>query len=719
MKTIINICLLLLVNLQIFCQVTEIKGTVLDDQGNGLFAATVFLKNHKIIYSITGEEGGFVLSVNESQSSDTIEVRYVGYDTQTLALSSINFDSPIEITLGQNNNTMSEIVISAKAPVAEDFSVKKLDQMDIYFNPIAKGDPLNAIQILPASTNTDESASPSLRGSAPNRSIVVVEGVPVRNPVRYNQLDGVGSFSIFNTDQLKNQWVYASNPPLIYGNSSAGLIEINLIESAQNNGLDLSIGLAQLGAKWSQNFKDNTGYISVYGNKGISVLYKALNPSITNLNDFGTTDLGFRFFKRFNEKLSLSLFNFGSLENYDVSLNLFTHKGDATANQKRNFTVMKLKYGTNVQNITLNFGSDFSNSHFSYGNIDTESNRKESYTALNYRYNHSNFVIQTGINHIYSNDDFVEQIPQYYFAVSPNSPSLQSDTTLVQHDIQTYLYAKFYFYNFVFSGGLRTNVPSGSQEFFFSYQSSTRYNFDNHHSLLLSSGVYHNYNYPTHRARSLDLLKSNHLSLEYQYNSAELDGTFAIFSKKEECAESMINPFISPDAVVRNIKGAEFSVSKKIGKRMILDLANTVLDIDIEEDEFEYEAANDMNYFLKIGLTFYHNDLFSFGLSYVSRPGLKYTSISDSRNIDGLDARVPIFEEGINGSIYNHYHNVSMTFNKLIKLKKDKNLILYLVINNILNRSNQQNAVYSTSYETKTFDDYSKRFIYFGTLINL
>ena len=96
-----------------------------------------------------------------------------------------------------------------------------------YTNPLAAGDALKAITILPSSTNTDETANPALRGSSADRTRIMFNGVPIYSPVRNSQLNGLGNFSLFNTEMIHNMYVYASNPPLTFGNTSAGLGRTN------------------------------------------------------------------------------------------------------------------------------------------------------------------------------------------------------------------------------------------------------------------------------------------------------------------------------------------------------------------------------------------------------------------------------------------------------------------------------------------------------------
>ncbi|PID92849.1 MAG: hypothetical protein CSA94_02680, partial [Bacteroidetes bacterium] len=127
------------------------------------------------------------------------------------------------------------VIITAKDPVSQKFSVTKIKKLDVYFNPVSNGDALKAITILPASTTTDETANPSLRGSAPDRSRITLNGVPIYTPVRSGDLNNHGKFSLFNTEIINKQYVYASNPPLTCGNSSAGLIEIQTRKRLEEN----------------------------------------------------------------------------------------------------------------------------------------------------------------------------------------------------------------------------------------------------------------------------------------------------------------------------------------------------------------------------------------------------------------------------------------------------------------------------------------------------
>ena len=631
----------------------------------------------------------------------------------------IDCSQALTVQMKQEASALGEVVVKARMAVAEDFSVHKLEPLDVYFNPIAKGDPLNAIQLLPASTDTEESASPSLRGSIPNRSIVVVEGVPVRNPVRYTQINGLGSFSIFSTELMKEQLVFASNPPLVYGQSTAGLIELKLREKGGSDGFSIGAGLAQLAASWTKNFEDEKGYVQIYGNHSFSALYRAVNASVlTQLNDFGSTDVGIRYFRKLNDKAKLSVLSYSSTEGYDVDLNLFSYGSNGIGKQLRNFNIAKVEWGSLHNVWTANVGADISKSNFDFGNLSSQIERHEVYSALNYRRNAEGFVLQTGLNYRYTQDDFTEQFPRYFFAMSPESPSFQLDTVLNTHDVQGYIYAKAYLGNFTVSGGLRQNVPINGQPSFTSYQGAVRFQPFSNHSFLLSAGRYHAYNYPTSAQRNNRLLHSEQFAFEYELDINNTRLSTAVFHKKEDNIESFSNSLTEEAAGERTIKGLEIAVQTKIGPNLTLDVANTILNGTVKDGDLEYRISNEMKYLVKVGLTYFNNDLFNWGISYIGRPGKYYTDITHGMDI-GMDFQLPVFENAINSSQFGAYNSISLTANRLFKLKNGKNLVIYMVMNNVLNNKNQSGIMYNNTYSERSYTYYSHRWLYFGGMISL
>ncbi|MEE9374154.1 MAG: TonB-dependent receptor plug domain-containing protein [Saprospiraceae bacterium] len=717
-KSFILIILLIFIG-QVVLSQREILGKVVDGGGNGLMAATCFLRGDRSKVAISDLDGIWSMKISKSNEKDTVEIRYLGFETQLHTVQSFASHTQKMIQMGADKNMMSEIFITAKNPISEDFSVKKIEKLDVYFNPLSKGDPLNAIQMLPASTNTDESASPALRGSSSMRSIVIVEGVPIRNPVRFNQLNGTGNFSIFSTEMLKSQDVYAGNPPLVYGNSSAGLIDIKLSQKVDKEGFTLGANLAGLSAIYNKRLGSKNGFISTFANHGISAPFKFINGnSLSNINSFRNMDIGFRLYSQLSDNVTFSFFNYSTSEGYDVHYGLFAYQGNAIGDKIRNYTVAALEWGQDRNHWSINSGANISSSDFSYGIIQSDVDRKDFYSSLNYKRIEENFVFQLGINYTWNRDIFDQIFPVQFYNFNEDVESFTQSRLITQHDVQTYGYGKYYLGNFTLSAALRSNIPVAGQAHFLSRQMAVKYAPNDDHSILFSTGKYYNYNYPTSENLHQNLMHSIQYALEYKYTSENLQMTLAAYSKEED---NLFNRFTTNSDIplgIRSIKGVEISIRKNIGKRFILDLANTFLDIDIDTGEFTYRASNDLKYFFKAGLTIFNNDVFNAGISYVTRPGKYYTDIAEGKP-DGNLSFAPIFDSEINGVQYDDYSNISITFNRQILLPNDKTLTIYAVLNNLLNVKNPSYATYNIDYTSKNFEYLGQRWFIIGGMIDL
>lgn len=248
----------------------QIKGCVQDAKKQGIFAANVYLKSSPQTGVTTDFEGNFSLFARNSL--DTLIVSFIGYKTKKISLPNINIEQKLIVILKEKDEYLEAVLITAKDPISEQFSVTKMTMLkDVYLNPTSQGDPLKAISSLPISTNTDETANPSLRGSSADRTRVLLNGVPIYNPVKASQLNNQGFFSLFNPELIEKQYVYASNPPLSYGNASAGLVEIQTVKNLKNNSLSVSNSLANFGVFLSQKIRKNTSFIPAFVHNSIAL----------------------------------------------------------------------------------------------------------------------------------------------------------------------------------------------------------------------------------------------------------------------------------------------------------------------------------------------------------------------------------------------------------------------------------------------------------------
>ena len=497
LKLIITAVLLLLANIN-YSQTIDIRGHISDKQKNNLFAVNIFLLKQNTVGTLSDIDGNFKLKIQDPKiiKGEYLVFSFLGYDPLKIALDSIDCSVPLSLIMSENMQSLNEVVVKGRKSISREFSIKEVDKLQIYLSPMASGDPLKAIAMLPSSTNTSESVNPELRGSSANRTKVFLNGVPISNPVRNSQINGIGFFSLINTELIKNMLVYPSNPPLIYGNTSAGMIDIETEEKLESNSFQISASLATAGICTSKKISEKS-FIQLYGNLMFSKGFMTINPEINKqVKSFNSNDVGLNYHNEITENLTFNLYNYFVSESSDVLLNLLTWQDNAKAKTIRDFSVMNLKYHKSKNYISLNAGTNFSRSNFCFGNISSAIKQQQIYFSLNYKYLFSDkFTMQTGLSIEYGNFSFNDKAPELYYALSPSSPSFQHDTLMTKNLPETYIYLRWnLFKGIILGGGLRKKIDflQTDKPDYISWQANLRYNFMNNQSFLFSVGKYNN-----------------------------------------------------------------------------------------------------------------------------------------------------------------------------------------------------------------------------------
>ncbi|MEM1328508.1 MAG: carboxypeptidase-like regulatory domain-containing protein [Bacteroidota bacterium] len=686
----------------------QIQGTVTDQANTPLIAVNIYWQNQPSKGTITDEKGNYSIDINYSLS-DTLVFSYTGYATQKVGADLLEKINVWNITLVEEQLTLHTFSITASRSIVEEFSVQKVNRLDIYKNPVAAADPLRAITALPASTNTDESANPNLRGSNSARTRVLINGVPINNPVRNTQINGIGNFSLFNTELLESQQVYAGNPPLIYGNASAGLVELNTRESLSSPFTSVAVSLANLGVFHAQPLKDES-LLQVYGNHQFAKPFLALNQrSLEFLNNFESTDAGLYWKQNISERAQLKWVSYAIDEDYGATVQQLTYEGEAVGKKQRHFNALDFQYQLDRQLISLQHGNNFSRSDYTFGNIESTQREQQFYYAASHRYYFKpELSVQSGINYEYNTTHFDTQRPTFYFALEEEAPTTRGQADLSLHDLQYYSYAKWQAHpKWLFGAGIRSSLADDD---FFSYQGSARYQFHPEHHVLLSGGKYHNYLIPNYLNQEFELLSSQQLSLEYTYESSQWNAQIALFQKQER--GNVIN-YEQQSSQARLLKGVETYLQYRPHYAWTFSLANTYLDAQIETTEGNFRANNDLNYFLKASVQYDYLPVGNISLFYVQRPGTFFTPVTDAVWQPDVEAYQPIFASVRNGQQLGTYRSLNLAISKVFATDRNS-WIIFLNLTNVLNQKNEQYITYSPDYKSTESQYLSQRILYFG-----
>ena len=251
--------------------------------------------------------------------------------------------------------------------------------------------------------------------------------------------------------------------------------------------------------------------------------------------------------------------------------------------------------------------------------------------------------------------------------------------------------------------GLRQGFYADLEENYTSYQSNLKIDLDAKQQLLFAAGHYHSFANPTYFYSEFDLLESDQLTLEYQYDHPKFRLQAASFFKLEKQASQ-------PD---RQIMGLELFWEQLWGKYWQSSIANTFLNVQYQGADRVYRAQNDYPYFLKLNLNYNNNRIVNVGLAALIRPGSRYTEIIDAQWNISASAFEPIYASDPFSERFTAYQSINLQISKNWSWK-NQGLIAFINLNNVLNRANQSSFDYVVDYSERISRSFAGRTFYAG-----
>ena len=200
----------------------SLRGKVLDSTGEALIGATVRTKEKPAAGVVTDIEGNFVINVAKG---NTLEITYVGYDPQTVAITGQN---DITVTMSENSQVLDDVVVigygtmrkkDLTGSVTQINPDKIADQNPGTVQDLLRGTP--GLQIGYDASAKGSGASIKLRGEnslgTNVRPMIVVDGMPF-----YGELSEINPDDIGQIDILKD----ASSTAIYGARAASGVIII-------------------------------------------------------------------------------------------------------------------------------------------------------------------------------------------------------------------------------------------------------------------------------------------------------------------------------------------------------------------------------------------------------------------------------------------------------------------------------------------------------------
>ncbi|TDE11724.1 TonB-dependent receptor [Dyadobacter psychrotolerans] len=242
-----------------------ITGKVTDKKGGALPGANVFLKG-TYDGTTTDATGSFSFRT-DAKDTARISVSFVGYETFEKKISLLENEISLTIKLEESASELNTVIITAGAFEASDEKrMALLKPLDIVTTAGAAADITGAIQFLPGAQRVGEQEGLFVRGGSGQETKVVIDGMIVQNPF-FSSLPDVQQRGRFNPFMFKGTSFSTGGYSAQYGQALSSVLLLNTTDKAANNGLGISLNLANAGVNYDYAGKNQSvSAVAYYGN---------------------------------------------------------------------------------------------------------------------------------------------------------------------------------------------------------------------------------------------------------------------------------------------------------------------------------------------------------------------------------------------------------------------------------------------------------------------
>jgi len=646
----------------------------------------------------TAPDGSFALQ----REGDSLEVSYVGYLTRTINVKGV---ASITVRLSSDTTQLGPVVIRAERLIAEEFSTKKITRLEIYTNPSAKADPLLAVNSTPSATTTDESANISLRGGSPAETGIFFNNVPIHDAVRYSQLNGIGTFSIFNTALVNQVLVYPGNPPLEYGSTTSGLIAMQTDETIPARSQHtVSITLASMGAYMNRKL-DNKSALTLFSNFQPSALIRAMNPeAMDRVTSFRSIDFGAHYLRKLTDKTLIKFFGYANRESYQYRMYQPTFTGDFTQEKGRAYLIGNLRHRTSSGEFSINTAFNSSAAGYDLSTLDMKVNQQDFFGSVNYQHFGNRIDLKGGFSYDTRKASMSGKFPVYFYALGEAYP-VDSVTASQQVEApEVYLYTKVNISQVVsVGGGVRKVLLASHALDYISWQGNLNLKMWKRGSITFSAGRYNKLQLITSEPGDPYRISADQYSVDASQQGKRTEWSLSLFHKRSEATQTL-----------NKVSGVEAYVRYRFSPALRAQLSITSLEAALDRQGVRQPSPYNIAYFLRGNVEYKFAYTWTVTAVFLFRQGSYYTPVASAAFDPGLNVYAPTYGSSERLPSYN---NVDLSVSKIFPLGPTS-AIAFMGLSNVVNFKNVRGYSYNFDY-TKTMDDlFSLRTVYFGVIIN-
>ncbi len=235
----------------------NISGKVVDQKDQSPLIGANITIPHTLLGTTTNLQGDFQLLLDFKP--DTLVVSYIGYQSETIALTNIFTHDSISLTISLREKPleMKAIVIEESIPSSRpSIAYHRIDQNSLKnIPPLIEPDIFHSLDFVPGIQRIgDWKANLSFEGNAPYQSGVFINGVRVYNPFHFF---GVGSS--LNPAIAKSVEIYSSGSPVSFGEVTGGLVNLEGANYSSTSQSMLTLSAFNLSYYFNKLFRQKFG----------------------------------------------------------------------------------------------------------------------------------------------------------------------------------------------------------------------------------------------------------------------------------------------------------------------------------------------------------------------------------------------------------------------------------------------------------------------------
>lgn len=675
------------------CPEQAICGQVIDRQGNQIAGAEVTIGD---TVAVTNAHGRFIIDT-PGNTAPIVTVSAGGYETVTLDQAALEAGGKL-VRLTPLPATEEDIVVVARQ-FSLPFSRQAISKLALLTDPIANADALLAVAGLPTSTNLDNSADVQLRGSAVGLSRVYYNDIPLYEVVRGSPVDQVTRVSsVFNASLIRVVETYPTLPPAYLANSAAGAVRI-LPDVDPDAPTSLFLGLPGATLSGGGDLPGDGAY-QAYASAIDMTGMLAVNPALKETtHSFRSAALGGAAQFAQDDGSELNLLSVVDIERGAYPLRVLNLSGTSTSRRLRSYNVASFEAPVGQKRVKIDAAMtatdnqlDFlqqrtsSRNLYAYGNADVAGYWLED--RLDYR---------AGVS------------GEYFRLSSSGALGFTTGAPVEGRAVHNARYgAAHAFLTFRPTDAL--TLAAGTRQYFgdqpaqrASYSvAATFTSNDRRQKLIFGVGTFGALVPPELRSTAeIASARSRQVSIDYEYTGARMSLRAGAYLKSDEL-----------EGTVTRIEGVDGSAELRLSPSALISASFA----RSKQRSDGFRGDLDLDYLVRLQARVALSSRTSVNATLTMKSGAPYTRVVRGQN-DGHGGFFPVFGSVVNDGQLSSYRTLDINLIRQLPLvSRNRSLIAFVSITNILDRQNEARAIYNSDFSAEARAFYDRRAISFGVV---